>query len=65
MLAENWSKTADLGAQGGPDVLGAVRHEVFDTAHNVVEENVAVNEGAETGYLAGNGRPDFGLGILE
>lgn len=46
-------------------MLGGVGNEIFDAAHDVIEQDIAINESAEAGYLASDGGPDFGLGILE
>lgn len=46
-------------------MLRSVRDEVFDAAHNVVEENVAVDKSAEARNLAGNSGSHLGFVVLE
>lgn len=65
MFSKDRSQAADLGAQSSSDVLGGIGHEVFDAAHDVIEERVAVNEGAEAGDLASDGGSDLGFVVLE
>ena len=65
LLAENRSQAADLSTEGSTDVLGSVRDEVLDAAHDVVEENVAIHESAEAGDLASDSGSDLGLVVLE
>ena len=65
MLAQDGGKAADLGAESGTDVLRSVGDQVLNRGDDIVEQNSAVDERAESGNLASNGGPDFGLGVLE
>lgn len=65
LLAQDRCQTTDLRSKRSSDMLGSIRNEVFDAAHDIVEKSVAIDEGAESGDLAGDGRPDFGLVILQ
>lgn len=46
-------------------MLGGIGNEVLDTAHDIVEERIAVDKGAETGNLACDGSADLGLVVLQ
>jgi len=46
-------------------VLRAVRHKVLNGPHDVVEERVLVDQGAEAGDLGRDGRPHLGLAVFE
>lgn len=48
VLAEEGRKAADLSTQGRAHVLRRVRHKVFHTGHNLVEQRLPVNETAES-----------------
>jgi hypothetical protein len=65
LLSKNRSQATDLGAKRSANMLRSVGDKVFDAAHNVVEENVAVDKSAEAGNLAGNGGSHLGFVVLE
>ena len=46
-------------------MLGAVRHQILHSAHDVVEKGIPVDQGAEARDLASNGRPNLGLAVFE
>lgn len=48
VLAEEGRKAADLSTQGRAYVLRRVRHKIFHTGHNLVEQRLPVNETAES-----------------
>jgi hypothetical protein len=47
LFAKDRSETADLGSERGSHVLRSIRHQVFDSSHNVVEKGSSVNQFAE------------------
>lgn len=65
MFAKDRRQTTDLCAEGGSDMLGTVRNKIFDASHDIVQECVPVDEGAETRNLTRNRRPHLSLVILE
>jgi len=65
LLAQDGGKTTNLSPEGRTDVLRAVRHQVLNGANNVVEDGRLVDQSAEAGDLTGNGRPHFGLVVLQ
>lgn len=65
MLAQNRCEAADLSTQRSSDMLGGIGDEIFDAAHDIVEESVAIDESAKPGDLTSNCRPNFGLIILK
>lgn len=46
-------------------MLRAVRHQVLHRPHNLIEEGIPVDQGAEAGDLASNGSPYLSLAVLE
>lgn len=65
LLAQNGSQTADLSAQGGTNMLRAVRDQVFNATHYLVQESLALHQSTETGDLAGDCCPYLGFVVLE
>ncbi|KAI6751198.1 hypothetical protein HG530_014112 [Fusarium avenaceum] len=65
LLSKNGSQSTDLGSKRSTDVLRCIRDEILNTAHNIVEEDVTVDESAEAGNLASNGGSHLGLVIFE
>jgi hypothetical protein len=65
LLAQDWGQAADLCSKGRTHVLRAVRYQVLYCAHDLTEEGVPVDQGAEARDLASNGRPHLGLVVLE
>lgn len=65
LLAQDRSEAADLCAKGSSDMLGAIRDEILNTSHDVIQENVAVNQSTEARDLAGDGSPHLSLVIFQ
>lgn len=65
MLAQDWGKPTDLGAQCCTDMLRIVRHKVLNTAHDVVQEGFSVDERTEARNLTGNCSSNLGLIVFE
>lgn len=65
LLAQNRGEAADLGSECSTDVLRAVRHQILDRAHDLVEKGIPVDQSAEARDLASDRRPHLGLAVFE
>ena len=65
LLAEDRGQAADLGSQGGTDMLGCIGYQILNRSHYIIEENVSVHKSTESRYLTGDSSSDLGLVILQ
>lgn len=48
LFAENGCKTADLGSEGGANMLRSIGHKILYSGHDIVEQSCSVDQLAET-----------------
>lgn len=65
LLAQDGCQATDLSTECGTDVLRGIRHQVFNRAHNFIQECSPVDQSTETRDLTSNRSSDFGLVVLQ